>query len=98
MKVALLPLFAAEEQLVSHTTSQNLQQAETTQEEVAAPGKLPETPLRMDPELLYELRLRPDYDEQEPRDSDHVHMETPLTEQPPSPSSYSVRWLLTTFS
>ncbi|XP_024147086.1 glycoprotein integral membrane protein 1 [Oryzias melastigma] len=45
-----------EEQLMTHTTSQyphTEKQADTTQEEVAAPGKLPETPLRMDPLLLY---------------------------------------------
>lgn len=38
-----------------HTTSQYwLEQSETTEEKVAEPGKLPETPLRMDPSLLQE--------------------------------------------
>ncbi|XP_061899275.1 glycoprotein integral membrane protein 1 [Entelurus aequoreus] len=42
-----------EEQMMSQTTSQYaLKHSETTQEEIAAPGKLPETPLRMDPDVL----------------------------------------------
>ncbi|XP_062407288.1 glycoprotein integral membrane protein 1 [Sardina pilchardus] len=44
-----------EDQVVLHTTSHYpFKHAETTQEETAAPGKLPETPLRMDPDLLYD--------------------------------------------
>ncbi|KAK3506898.1 hypothetical protein QTP70_031035 [Hemibagrus guttatus] len=46
---------AVVEDQVLHTTSHYpLRQAETTQEETAAPGKLPETPLRMEPSVLYE--------------------------------------------
>ncbi|KAJ8270766.1 hypothetical protein GJAV_G00119050 [Gymnothorax javanicus] len=46
-------LSKVEDQGILHTTSHYpLKQAETTQEEIAAPGKLPETPLRMDP--MYE--------------------------------------------
>lgn len=76
-----------EQQLVSHTTSQYpLKNTETTQEEVAAPGKLPETPLRMDPDLLYDARY--DYEfEVEP--THHIQMETPPKE---ATSSYSVRF------
>lgn len=80
-------LFNSEEQqLISHTTSQYpLKNTETTQEEVAAPGKLPETPLRMDPDLLYDTRY--DYEfEVEP--THHIQMETPPKE---ATSSYSVR-------
>lgn len=88
-------LEAAEEQLVSHTTSQYpLKHSETTQEEVAAPGKLPETPLRMDPDLLYELRYEDDYEDRQPGQSDRIQMETPPKE---TPSSYSVHWLLLMF-
>ncbi|KAJ8008970.1 hypothetical protein DPEC_G00083950 [Dallia pectoralis] len=44
-----------EDQVMSQTTSQYpLKHVDTTQEETAAPGKLPETPLRMDPDLLYD--------------------------------------------
>lgn len=80
-------LFNSEEQqLISHTTSQYpLKHTQTTQEEVAAPGKLPETPLRMDPDLLYDTRY--DYEfEVEP--THHIQMETPPKEVT---SSYSVR-------
>ncbi|TRZ01696.1 hypothetical protein DNTS_006528, partial [Danionella cerebrum] len=42
-----------EEQIRNTTSHYLLKHAETTQEEVAAPGKLPETPLRMDPQTLY---------------------------------------------
>lgn len=75
-----------EQQLISHTTSQYpLKHTETTQEEAAAPGKLPETPLRMDPDLLYDTRY--DYEfEVEP--THHIQMETPPKE---TTSSYSVR-------
>ncbi|XP_077367159.1 glycoprotein integral membrane protein 1 [Festucalex cinctus] len=54
-----------EEQMMLHTTSQYpLKHSETTQEEVAAPGKLPETPLRMDPDLFNELKYEEtDYDD-----------------------------------
>lgn len=53
----------AVDQLLSQTTSQYPgSQAETTQEEVAAPGKLPETPLRMDPHLLDDAGAEEDGD------------------------------------
>ncbi|XP_019740530.1 glycoprotein integral membrane protein 1 [Hippocampus comes] len=46
-----------EEQMMLQTTSQYpLKHSETTQEEIAAPGKLPETPLRMDPDLLNDIK------------------------------------------
>uniref|UniRef100_A0A4W5MVE3 Glycoprotein integral membrane 1 n=1 Tax=Hucho hucho TaxID=62062 RepID=A0A4W5MVE3_9TELE len=74
----------AEDQGMSQTTSHYpLKHADTTQEETAAPGKLPETPLRMDPDLLY--------DNNEEGDdlgglSDQMQTEAPLKE---SISSYS---------
>lgn len=71
-----------------NTTSHYLyKNAETTQEEIAAPGKLPETPLRMDPETLYESR------EEEERNLDYILPEVPLRD---SMTSYSVSalWLL----
>lgn len=82
----------AEDQVMSQTTSQYpLKHAETTQEEIAAPGKLPETPLRMDPDLLYDVRDEDDYDK-EPGQSDQIQTETPFKE---SMSSYSAmcRWV-----
>lgn len=83
---------AAEEQLVSHTTSQYpLKHSETTQEEVAAPGKLPETPLRMDPDLMYELSYGDEFEDRQPGQSDSIQMVTPTKE---TSSSYSVRGLL----
>ncbi|XP_037541623.1 glycoprotein integral membrane protein 1 [Nematolebias whitei] len=82
-----------EEQLISQTTSQyphTEKHSETTQEEIAAPGKLPETPLRMDPDLLSDVMNSDDYDD---RDPSHL---TPIrnqhqTETPPKEpeSSYS---------
>ncbi|PWA27455.1 hypothetical protein CCH79_00000301 [Gambusia affinis] len=54
-----------EEQLVSQTTSQyphTERHSDTTQEEVAAPGKLPETPLRMDPDLLSDVTYGDEFD------------------------------------
>ncbi|XP_034006325.1 glycoprotein integral membrane protein 1 isoform X1 [Trematomus bernacchii] len=70
-----------EEQLISQTTSQYpLKHTETTQEEVAAPGKLPETPLRMDPDLLYDVRYDDEFDVREPSQPDHIQMETPPKE------------------
>lgn len=74
------PSKKVEDQVVLHTTSHYpFKHAETTQEETAAPGKLPETPLRMDPDLLY------DNDEKEAI-SDYL-----LPESPPgvSMSSYN---------
>ncbi|XP_022619858.1 glycoprotein integral membrane protein 1 [Seriola dumerili] len=67
-----------EDQLISHTTSQYpLKHTETTQEETAAPGKLPETPLRMDPDLLYEID---DGLDDRPSQPDQIQMETPPKE------------------
>ncbi|XP_029903523.1 glycoprotein integral membrane protein 1 [Myripristis murdjan] len=82
----------AEDQVMSQTTSQYpLKHAETTQEEIAAPGKLPETPLRMDPDLLYDVRDEDDEDK-EPGQSDQIQTEIPFKE---SMSSYSAmcRWM-----
>ncbi|XP_067239842.1 glycoprotein integral membrane protein 1 [Chanodichthys erythropterus] len=70
-----------EDQVRNTTSHYLLKHAETTQEEIAAPGKLPETPLRMDPETLYESR------EEEERTSDSVLLGVPLRG---SISSYSV--------
>ncbi|XP_051500694.1 glycoprotein integral membrane protein 1-like [Myxocyprinus asiaticus] len=70
-----------EAQVLNTTGHYLLKHAETTQEEIAAPGKLPETPLRMDPDTLYESR------EEEERNSDYLLPEVPLRE---SMSSYSV--------
>ncbi|XP_016427492.1 glycoprotein integral membrane protein 1-like isoform X2 [Sinocyclocheilus rhinocerous] len=70
-----------EDQVLNTTSHYLLKHAETTQEEIAAPGKLPETPLRMDPETLYESR------EEEERTSDSLLLGSPLSG---SMSSYSV--------
>ncbi|XP_033503937.1 glycoprotein integral membrane protein 1 isoform X1 [Epinephelus lanceolatus] len=70
-----------EEQLITQTTSQYpLKHTETTQEETAAPGKLPETPLRMDPDLLYDVRYDDEFDDREPSQPDQIQMETPPKE------------------
>ena len=71
--------------MVFQTTSHYpLKQTDTTQEEIAAPGKLPETPLRMDPDLLYE-----DGEEDLGRQADQQTTEKiPIRE---SMSSYRVR-------
>ncbi|XP_077076733.1 glycoprotein integral membrane protein 1 [Siphateles boraxobius] len=76
-----------EDQVRNTTSHYLLKHAETTQEEIAAPGKLPETPLRMDPETLYESR------EEEERTSDSVLLGVPLSG---SISSYSVacQWVV----
>ncbi|XP_073672707.1 glycoprotein integral membrane protein 1-like [Garra rufa] len=70
-----------EDQVLNTTSHYLLKHAETTQEEIAAPGKLPETPLRMDPETLYKSR------EEEERTSDSLLLEPPLSG---SMSSYSL--------
>ncbi|XP_017289595.1 glycoprotein integral membrane protein 1 [Kryptolebias marmoratus] len=82
-----------EEQLISQTTSQyprTEKHSETTLEEVAAPGKLPETPLRMDPDLLSDVIYSDDYDykdlSQLTPNRNQNQMETPPKE---SESSYS---------
>ncbi|XP_023665918.1 glycoprotein integral membrane protein 1 [Paramormyrops kingsleyae] len=80
----------AGDQDILHTTSHYpLKQAETTQEEVAAPGKLPETPLRMDPAPWYEE----DTTAEEGRLPDKLLPETPLRSE--SLSSYNAlcRWV-----
>lgn len=75
-----------EDQVMSQTTSQYQKQSETTQEEIAAPGKLPETPLRMDPPEGYEAR---DIDDDEEELGDYSDQQA--TEKPAqtSLSSYS---------
>lgn len=75
-----------EDQVLNTTSHYLYKNAETTQEEIAAPGKLPETPLRMDPETLYESR------EEEERNSDYILPEVPLRG---SMTSYSVvcQWI-----
>ncbi|KAM8832486.1 glycoprotein integral membrane protein 1 isoform 1-T1 [Spinachia spinachia] len=76
-----------EEELMLQTTSQYpLKHTETTLEEIGAPGKLPETPLRMDPYLLYNIRYDDDFDVRKPRQPDQIQMETTTNE---SISSYS---------
>ncbi|XP_039981938.1 glycoprotein integral membrane protein 1 isoform X2 [Xiphias gladius] len=76
-----------EDQLISQTTSQYpLKHTDTTQEETAAPGKLPETPLRMDPDLLNDVRYDDEFDDREPSQPDQIQMETPPKE---FTSSYS---------
>lgn len=78
----------SEDQVISQTTSHYpMKHAETTQEEIAAPGKLPETPLRMDPDLLYE-----DGEEELGHQADQQTTEKPIKE---SLSSYSAvcRWV-----
>ncbi|XP_006796287.1 glycoprotein integral membrane protein 1 [Neolamprologus brichardi] len=70
-----------EEQLISQTTSQYpLKHTETTREEIASPGKLPETPLRMDPDLLYDVRYDDELDYTYPSQPDQNQMETPPKE------------------
>lgn len=77
-----------EEQLISQTTSEYpLKHTETTREEIGAPGKLPETPLRMDPDLLYDVRNDYELDDSYPSQPDLNQMETPPKE---FVSSYSV--------
>ncbi|KAK5618577.1 hypothetical protein CRENBAI_016234 [Crenichthys baileyi] len=78
-----------EEQLMSQTTSQyphTEKHSETTQEEIAAPGKLPETPLRMDPDLLSDVRYSNEFKDTEPSPSDQNEMGSPPKEVT---SSYS---------
>lgn len=85
-----LPFLNLDEvQLISQTTSQYpLKHTETTQEEIAAPGKLPETPLRMDPDLLYDVKYDEEFDDREIQSqTDQIQMETPPKELI---SSYSV--------
>lgn len=83
-----------EEQLISQTTSQyphTEKHSETTQEEIAAPGKLPETPLRMDPHLLSGVLNSDEYDDRDQSQQTQIRnqnqMETPPKE---ADSSYSV--------
>lgn len=74
--------------MIMQTTSQYpLKHTETTQEEIAAPGKLPETPLRMDPDLLYDVRYDDEFEERDPGQQDQIQMESPPKE---FLSSYSV--------
>lgn len=74
--------------MISQTTSQYpLKHTETTQEEIAVPGKLPETPLRMDPDLLYDVRYDDEFEDREPSRMDQIQMKS-LPSEPIS--SYSV--------
>ncbi|XP_072218934.1 glycoprotein integral membrane protein 1 [Leuresthes tenuis] len=76
-----------EEQLIFQTTSQYPEEhTETTQEETAAPGKLPETPLRIDPDVLFDVRYDDDFDDRDQSQADQNQMETPPKE---FESSYS---------
>lgn len=78
--------------MMLQTTSQYpLKHSETTQEEIAAPGKLPETPLRMDPDLLNEIKS------EEAEDGDLGRQDQIPTESSPKQFlSYSVRRYLLT--
>lgn len=88
MHISSPHLKSDEELLIFHTTSQYpLKHTETTQEEIAAPGKLPETPLRMDPDMLYDVRYEDEYDDKELSQTDQIQMEPPPKE---FISSYSV--------
>ncbi|KAL4649079.1 glycoprotein integral membrane protein 1 [Arapaima gigas] len=79
-----------ENQAIVHTTSHSpLKQAETTQEETAAPGKLPETPLRMDPSAWYEE----DTTAEEETLPDKLLPETPLRSEQMSSYSALCRWI-----
>uniref|UniRef100_A0A3Q3WNX6 Glycoprotein integral membrane 1 n=1 Tax=Mola mola TaxID=94237 RepID=A0A3Q3WNX6_MOLML len=70
-----------EEQLISQTASQYpLKHTETKQEEFAAPGKLPETPLRMGPDLLHDVQYDDEFDDRERGQMDQIEMETPPKE------------------
>ncbi|KAF0023361.1 hypothetical protein F2P81_023991 [Scophthalmus maximus] len=70
-----------EDQLISQTTSQYpLKHTETTMEETAAPGKLPETPLRTDPDLLYDGKYDDELIDREKSQPDQIQMETPPKE------------------
>ncbi|XP_061750073.1 glycoprotein integral membrane protein 1 [Nerophis ophidion] len=78
-----------EEQMMSQTTSQYaLKHSETTQEEIAAPGKLPETPLRMDPDVLHDASYEDAEDLGQPE-------QTPVETSPKEFLSYSAmcRWV-----
>lgn len=70
-----------EDEVLYTTSHYPLGQAETTQEETAAPGKLPETPLRMDPNVLYESV------QNEKVNPDDLLPEVPLRQ---APSSYNM--------
>ncbi|CAJ1077637.1 glycoprotein integral membrane protein 1 [Xyrichtys novacula] len=77
-----------EEHMISQTTSQYpLKHTETTQEEIAAPGKLPETPLRMDPDLLNDVGYNNGYEDWELSRKDEIETKDPPKELK---SSYSV--------
>lgn len=80
-----VPRGVVEDQVLHTTSHYPLRQAETTQEETAAPGKLPETPLRMEPGVLYEDAP------QEKINPDDLLPDVPLR-QPHS--SYNVRSLI----
>lgn len=78
---------------MSQTTSQyphTERHSETTQEEVAAPGELPETPLRMDPDLLSDVSYGEQYEDTEPGPAGQNEAGSLPKEET---SSYSVRLL-----
>ncbi|KAM4521676.1 glycoprotein integral membrane protein 1 [Odontesthes bonariensis] len=82
-----------EEQLIFQTTSRYPEEhTETTQEETASPGKLPETPLRIDPDLLFDVRYDDEFDDRDQSQADQSRMKTPPKE---FVSSYSAmcRWI-----
>ncbi|XP_030638163.1 glycoprotein integral membrane protein 1 [Chanos chanos] len=72
--------YVEEQDFLDTTSHYPVKHPETTQEEVAAPGKLPETPLRMEPDLLY------DSVEDQDGSPDYLLPEVPLRK---SESSYN---------
>ncbi|KAJ8275078.1 hypothetical protein COCON_G00097030 [Conger conger] len=84
-----------EDQDIFHTTSHYpLKQAETTQEETAAPGKLPETPLRMDPVAMDPVPMyEEDTTAEEDGLPDKLLPETPLRSDPMSSYRAMCQWV-----
>lgn len=79
--------------MMSQTTSQYpLKHTETTQEEVAAPGKLPETPLRMEPDLLYDVKYDDEFEDRELGQQDQIQIKSSPNELV---SPYSVSNVIT---
>lgn len=84
-----------EEQLMSQTTSQyphTERHTDTTQEEVAAPGELPETPLRMDPDLLSDVAYGEQYEDTEPGPAGQNEAGS-LPKEEPSSYSAMCQWV-----
>ncbi|KAJ8385931.1 hypothetical protein AAFF_G00178930 [Aldrovandia affinis] len=85
-----LPRKVVEQDVLQTTSHYPLKQAETTQEETAAPGKLPETPLRMDPPApMYEE----DTTAEEEGLPDKLLPETPLRSESMSSYSAMCQWV-----